>query len=193
MTELFIDWRAWSIIILLALVTQVMSLAKYKAGQAGYEALIERYPQVPEERWHKADYYFNRWGSPLVFLSFLPVLAIIIPPAAGAFGVKLAPFLIFSFLAKIVSQLYVAGILQTSRGARGGVSLARKPEEISLLEVVEAIDGPIMLNECVSSNGVCVFGDTCPMRPVWCDAQAELVERLKVSTFDSFAGLAVAA
>ncbi|MEA3439796.1 MAG: Rrf2 family transcriptional regulator [Chloroflexota bacterium] len=91
-----------------------------------------------------------------------------------------------SFLAKIVSQLSVAGLLQTSRGARGGVSLARSPEEISLLEVVEAIDGPIYLNECVAHPGVCVFGDTCPMRPIWCDAQADLVKRLKNTKFDSF-------
>jgi Rrf2 family protein len=91
-----------------------------------------------------------------------------------------------SFLAKIVSQLSVAGLLQTSRGARGGVSLARVPEDISLLEVVEAIDGPIMLNECVAGNGVCIFGDTCPMRPVWCDAQAELVQHLRGTTFSQF-------
>lgn len=91
-----------------------------------------------------------------------------------------------SFLAKIVSQLSVAGLLQTSRGARGGVSLARSAEDISLLEVVEAIDGPIMLNECVGSNGVCVFGDDCPMRPVWCDAQAELVNHLKGTNFSQF-------
>jgi Rrf2 family protein len=90
-----------------------------------------------------------------------------------------------SFLAKIVSQLSVAGLLQTSRGARGGVSLARSPEEISLLEVVEAIDGPILLNECVG-NGNCQFGDDCVMKPVWCDAQAELVERLRTTTFDRF-------
>lgn len=96
-----------------------------------------------------------------------------------------------SFLAKIVSQLSVAGLLQTSRGARGGVSLARPPEEISLLEVVEAIDGPILLNECVAGNGICVFGDTCPMRPVWCDAQVELVERLNTTTFDRFLKLEV--
>lgn len=91
-----------------------------------------------------------------------------------------------SFLAKIVSQLSVAGLLQTSRGARGGVSLARSPQDISLLEVVEAIDGPILLNECVGSNGVCTFGDSCVMRPIWCDAQAELVDRLKTTTFDRF-------
>lgn len=91
-----------------------------------------------------------------------------------------------SFLAKIVSQLSVAGLLQTSRGARGGVALAKPPTEISLLEVVEAIDGPILLNECVASNGVCVFGDTCPMRPIWCDAQTELVNKLKTTYFDEF-------
>jgi Rrf2 family protein len=90
-----------------------------------------------------------------------------------------------SFLAKIVSQLSVAGLLQTSRGARGGVSLAKSAEQISLLEVVEAIDGPILLNECVA-NDACTFGDNCVMKPVWCDAQAELVERLRNTTFDQF-------
>lgn len=89
-----------------------------------------------------------------------------------------------SFLAKIVSQLSVAGLLTTSRGARGGVSLARPPKDISLLEVVEAIDGPIMLNECVGDSAVCKFSDDCPMHPVWCEAQYELVEKLKNTTFD---------
>lgn len=91
-----------------------------------------------------------------------------------------------SFLAKIVSQLSVAGLLQTSRGARGGVSLARSPQEISVLEVVEAIDGPILLNECVGCGGVCTFGDTCPMKPVWNETQATLVSKLQSVTFDNF-------
>jgi Rrf2 family protein len=96
-----------------------------------------------------------------------------------------------SFLAKIVSQLSVAGLLQTSRGARGGVSLAKSPTEISLLDVVEAIDGPILLNECVADNGVCAFGDDCPMKPVWCEAQSELVNRLDSTSFASFIPLEV--
>lgn len=91
-----------------------------------------------------------------------------------------------SFLAKIVSQLSVAGLLQTSRGAHGGVSLAKDPGQITLLDVVEAIDGPIMLNDCVNDQGVCVFGEICPMRPVWCDAQRHLIERLKTTTFADF-------
>lgn len=91
-----------------------------------------------------------------------------------------------SFLAKIISQLSIAGLLQTSRGARGGVTLAKSPEEITLLDVVEAIDGPIALNECVHDDGACNFGDDCPLRPIWCDAQEDLVKRLKNTNFAQF-------
>lgn len=95
-----------------------------------------------------------------------------------------------SFLAKIVSQLSVAGLLQTSRGARGGVSLARAPKDITLLEVIEAIDGPILLNECVADEANCTFTEDCPLRPVWCDAQAELVARLEGTHFGQFVSTA---
>ena len=88
-----------------------------------------------------------------------------------------------SFLAKIISQLSIAGLLHTSRGARGGVSLARSPEDISILEVVEAIDGPIALNECTAAAGTCQFGEDCPMRPIWCDTQDELIQKLRSTTF----------
>ena len=89
-----------------------------------------------------------------------------------------------SFLAKIISQLSIAGLLHTSRGARGGVTLAREPKDITLLEVVEAIDGPIQLNECVGESGSCVFDHECPLRSVWCDAQDELVNRLRGTNFE---------
>jgi len=88
-----------------------------------------------------------------------------------------------SFLAKIISQLSIAGLIHTSRGARGGVLLARPPEDISILEVIEAIDGPIALNECTHVKGGCTFGDECPLKPLWCDTQNELVEKLKNTTF----------
>ncbi|GER79038.1 MAG: transcriptional regulator [Anaerolineaceae bacterium] len=88
-----------------------------------------------------------------------------------------------SFLAKIISQLSIAGLLHTSRGARGGVTLARDPQNISLLEVIEAIDGPIQLNECTGENGLCSFDAECPLRPIWCEAQADLVNRLKGTNF----------
>lgn len=88
-----------------------------------------------------------------------------------------------TFLAKIVSQLVTAGVLNATRGARGGVTLARPPETISLLEIVEAIDGRIALNECVLDPSTCAMSDNCDVRPVWCDAQAELVNRLANTRF----------
>lgn len=91
-----------------------------------------------------------------------------------------------SFLAKIISQLSIAGLINTSRGARGGVTLARSANEISVLEVIEAIDGPIALNECTHSPDSCPFGDNCPMKPLWCDTQEELVQRLNSSYFSDF-------
>jgi Rrf2 family protein len=91
-----------------------------------------------------------------------------------------------SFLAKIISQLSIAGLLHTSRGARGGVSLAHTPEEISVLEVVEAIDGPIEMNECTSNPDVCVFGADCPIHDIWCSTQAEVVEKLRTTRFSKF-------
>jgi Rrf2 family protein len=97
-----------------------------------------------------------------------------------------------SFLAKIIAQLSVAGLLQTMRGARGGVTLARPAENINLLEVVEAIDGPILLNECVNGSYDCPLS-SCLMRKVWTEAQADLVKRLKATTFGEFVKEAAAA
>ena len=88
-----------------------------------------------------------------------------------------------AFLVKIISQLSIAGILHTSRGARGGVRLARKPKNITLLQVIEAIDGPIRLNKCADGNGICSFEGNCPMQLVWCDAQNELIVKLKNTSF----------
>ncbi|SRR5258708_6299169 len=83
-----------------------------------------------------------------------------------------------TFLAKIMSQLATAGIVHTLRGAHGGVRLGRPAAEISLLEIVETIDGPMLLNECVADPSLCPFGDQCAVHRVWCQAQADLVDRL---------------
>lgn len=91
-----------------------------------------------------------------------------------------------SFLAKIISQLSIAGLLHTTRGARGGVTLARSAKDITLLDVVEAIDGPILLNECVADAHLCDFESDCPLKPIWGDAQVELVNKLRSTSFANF-------
>jgi Rrf2 family protein len=64
----------------------------------------------------------------------------------------------------------------------GGVSLARSPEEITLLQVVEAIDGPILINDCLSRPGACELEPSCGAHDVWADIQARLVQSLEAVT-----------
>ena len=92
-----------------------------------------------------------------------------------------------SFLAKIILQLSAVGLLHTTRGAKGGVTLARTPDAISLLEVIEAVDGAIELNDCVSENARCQRSRSCPVRKTWCDARADLVKRLSHAKFAQLA------
>ena len=92
-----------------------------------------------------------------------------------------------TFLAKIVSQLSNVGILRTARGAHGGIRLGRLAQDINLLEVVEAIDGPLALNKCVLNPEACPLSTDCPVQLVWCEAQAELVSRLLQTTFEKLA------
>jgi Rrf2 family protein len=92
-----------------------------------------------------------------------------------------------TFLAKIVAQLAAAGILRSTRGAHGGVTLGRPAEEISLLEIVETIDGPLLLNDCVGDPSACQMGSACAVHHVWCEAQADLVTRLAQTNFGQMA------
>jgi Rrf2 family protein len=87
-----------------------------------------------------------------------------------------------TFLAKIMSQLSAAGIVHTLRGAHGGIRLGRPADEISLLDILETIDGPMLLNVCVSDPSLCPLGEHCAVQSVWCQAQADLVDRLSQTT-----------
>ena len=88
-----------------------------------------------------------------------------------------------TFLTKIISQLSAAGILRTTRGAHGGVALARPANDLSLLEIVETIDGPVLLNVCVLDPASCPESLNCPVQKVWCQAQADLVVTLERTKF----------
>jgi Rrf2 family protein len=91
------------------------------------------------------------------------------------------------FLAKIISQLSQSGLVFTYRGSNGGVSLARPASEISLLHVIEALDGPVRLNRCVIEPGACPRDEHCPVHHIWAKAQADLTELLSSTTFDDLA------
>lgn len=93
------------------------------------------------------------------------------------------------FLAKIISQLSLSGLVTTYRGAGGGVKLARPASEINLLQVIEALDGPVRLNRCVIEPGVCPRDTHCPVHHIWAKAQSDLSTLLAATTFDELTGV----
>ena len=71
------------------------------------------------------------------------------------------------YLAHLITPLVAAGIMRSTRGARGGVWLARSPEELKLSEVVQLLEGSTALVECVGDSKTCSRSDLCVTRDIW--------------------------
>jgi Rrf2 family iron-sulfur cluster assembly transcriptional regulator len=87
-----------------------------------------------------------------------------------------------SYLAKIFQDLTRGGLLLSHRGAKGGFSLVRPPSEISLRQVIEAIEGPIAISPCLDEREGCERMDTCGVFSALKEAQARLVKVLEETT-----------
>lgn len=80
----------------------------------------------------------------------------------------------YSFARSIQHDLAVAGLVENARGASGGMHLAVDPRETTLLQLVEAVQGPVIIAGCNGANGTgepCPNIATCHFRPVWCNAE----------------------
>lgn len=88
-----------------------------------------------------------------------------------------------SFLAKILQKLVKAGVVKSFRGVKGGFQLSRAPNDISLLDVIEAIEGIVALNACAVDSSICGFSDTCGVHTVWVKLRVEVSELLKKHNF----------
>jgi Rrf2 family protein len=92
-----------------------------------------------------------------------------------------------SYLAKIFQDLSKEGLICSRRGAKGGFCLARPASEITLLQVIEALEGPIALNRCLGIRADCAHSEACAIAPVLRKAQTQLLETLNAATFDELA------
>jgi len=80
------------------------------------------------------------------------------------------------FLAKILKHLTARGLVRSARGAHGGYQLARPPRDISFLEVIEAVEGPVQLNVCLDDKDRCDVSAGCTMYHVWKAGQDRMLE-----------------
>jgi Rrf2 family iron-sulfur cluster assembly transcriptional regulator len=97
-----------------------------------------------------------------------------------------------SFLAKIFQSLVHAGLATSQRGAHGGFSLARTAGQISVRQVIEAVDGPIALNGCVLYPEECRRSSGCTMHAAWEVAQERLMAVLDDVTLEKLSAASAA-
>ncbi|MEK9149047.1 MAG: Rrf2 family transcriptional regulator, partial [Candidatus Desantisbacteria bacterium] len=71
------------------------------------------------------------------------------------------------YLKQLVAPLVSGGLLRSTRGAKGGLLLAKPTEQIRLREVIQLLEGPIAPVECVNDPAVCERSRTCAPRDVW--------------------------
>ena len=86
------------------------------------------------------------------------------------------------FLAKILKVLAARGLVRSARGAHGGYQLARPPGQISFLEVIEAVEGPVQLNVCLDHKDRCDVSSSCTMYHVWKAGQDRMLEVYRRTT-----------
>ncbi|MFO7583285.1 MAG: Rrf2 family transcriptional regulator [Anaerolineales bacterium] len=85
-----------------------------------------------------------------------------------------------AFMGRIVAQLAQAGLVLTFPGRDGGLSLPCPPEDITLLQVVEAFEGRLLLSDCLqpAGDGDCPFVERCPVRSKWGRVQAAMAREM---------------
>lgn len=101
---------------------------------------------------------------------------------ADAYGIPLP------LLAKILQKLTKTGLLFSVPGSSGGYKLAKRPEKISALEVIHAIDGPIILTTCFTAHGRCDQSDKCTVREPLRKVHEAIIHLLEHITISEMAG-----
>ena len=91
------------------------------------------------------------------------------------------------FLGKIAQRLARAGIIRIHQGSRGGYELAILAGQLTLLQVVEAAEGSLVLNKCVMHAGTCSRSCICAAHHVWSEARRQLRATLSGVTFAELA------
>lgn len=89
------------------------------------------------------------------------------------------------FSLKILRKLVAAGVLKSYKGQKGGYELARSPQDISLGEVIETVEGPYAINRCLKDGHECSMDDAeaCAFRRVYAEISESITQKLNNVTF----------
>ena len=92
-----------------------------------------------------------------------------------------------AYLSKVLQELARRDIVRLKAGVGGGVELVADPKELTVLRIIEAIEGRFAFNRCVYAPGECQLVNKCPLHKFWERAQDLFIENVGMVTFDRLA------
>jgi FeS assembly SUF system regulator len=93
-------------------------------------------------------------------------------------------------VSKLLKQLHRHGLVDSTRGLRGGYRLARPAEQITAAQILDALEGPVALTECATHNNHCGIESTCGVNRAWQKVNSAIRRTLQEITLLELAGLA---
>ena len=90
----------------------------------------------------------------------------------------------YSFARSIQHGLVRAGIVESLRGVHGGMRLKVDPRDVTIRQIVEAVQGPLLMNDCTAEGAECARMSTCCYHPIWAGTQALVHSYLDSVTLD---------
>ncbi len=91
------------------------------------------------------------------------------------------------YLKQVLADLVAGGVFTSTAGPQGGYQLARSPEDVTLLRVVEAAEGTLVVDHCVLRGGPCDWQGVCPVHETWSKALDAFAESLAATTLAELA------
>lgn len=91
-------------------------------------------------------------------------------------------------MAKVLQKLVQRGLVASQQGMNGGYVLARRPEQISAMEVIEALEGPVALTSCLTDRGLCLQFEKCTIKDPLAEVNLSVLKRLQEMTIRELAG-----
>lgn len=89
------------------------------------------------------------------------------------------------YISRLIIDLRRAKMIRSIRGAKGGYRIARNPAEVTLLDIVEVMEGPLSIVDCVRSPQKCSRSCNCPSRRIWDGLNTEIREAMRKITLQN--------
>ena len=100
--NLLTDLRSWGAVALISVLGVGTALVPYYAGKRGIESVLRRFPRLRQERLERAEALYREHGSGLLFLSFIPMLGMLLTAGAGVAGVQVSTFVAWVLAGRIL-------------------------------------------------------------------------------------------